>query len=123
MTWVRKMSKCPRLETIFQYLNLELKGKEEKSFLKHLRSCEKCRERIEEARRLNSLFLVLEEKARTGKHNNLFAGCLRTEALLDYLYDRLTWQEAEVVKKHLDKCRRCAEELRLMRESEGIISE
>lgn len=65
---------------------------------------------------------ILEERAKRKKHNRLFAGCLKTEALLDYLHDRLTSGEAEVVKKHLGKCPRCADELRLMRESEGIVS-
>lgn len=115
------MSKCPPLEVIFQYLDSELKGKEEKSFLDHLRSCGKCREKLEEARKLNSLLFALEEKATIEKHNNLFAGCLKTEALLNYLHDRLTLEEAEVVKKHLGKCHRCTEELELIRESEASI--
>ena len=74
-------------------------------------------------RRLNDILSILEEKARIRKHNKLFAGCLKTEALLDYLHDRLTSEEAEVVKKHLSKCRQCAEELQLMRKSEGIASD
>jgi len=74
-------------------------------------------------KRLDSLLSILKERARIRKHNKLFAGCLKTEAMLDYLYDRLTSEEAEVVRKHLGRCRRCAEELELMRESEGIVSE
>lgn len=74
-------------------------------------------------KRLDSLLSILKERARIKKHNKLFAGCLKTEALLDYLYDRLTSEEVEVVKRHLDRCHRCAEELNLMRESEGIVSE
>lgn len=72
-------------------------------------------------KRLDDLLFALEENAKIKKHNKLFAGCLKMEALLDYLRDRLTSEEAEVVKKHLGKCRRCAEELELMRESEGIV--
>lgn len=83
----------------------------------------KRRERIKEVKRLDKLLLILEEKARTKKHNNLFAGCLKTEVLLDYLHGRLSVEEAEVVKKHLGKCWRCAEELKLMRESERIVTE
>jgi len=71
----------------------------------------------------NNLLIILKERARIRKHNRLFAGCLKTEAMLDYLYDRLTSEEAEVVKKHLSKCRQCAEELQLMRKSEGIASD
>jgi len=74
-------------------------------------------------RRLNDILSILKERARIRKHNKLFAGCLKTETMLDYLHDRLTSEEAEVVKKHLGKCRRCAEELKLMRKSEGIVSE
>lgn len=74
-------------------------------------------------RRLNDILSILEEKARIRKHNKLFAGCLKTQAMMDYLHGRLTHQEAEVVKKHLSKCRQCAEEFKLMRESEGIASE
>ena len=74
-------------------------------------------------KRLDSLLSILKEKARIKKHNKLFAGCLKTEAMLDYLHDRLTSEEVEVVKRHLDRCHRCAEELKLMRESEGIVSE
>jgi hypothetical protein len=76
-----------------------------------------------ELKRLDSLLSILKERARIRKHNRLFAGCLKTEALLDYLHDRLTPEEAEIVKKHLDRCHRCAEELKLMRESEGVVSE
>jgi len=43
--------------------------------------------------------------------------------MLDYLHDRLTSEEAGVVKKHLGRCPRCAEELKLVRESEGVVSE
>lgn len=68
----------------------------------------------------NNLLIILRERAKIRKHNKLFAGCLKTEALLDYLYNRLTSEEAEVVRKHLGKCPRCAEELKLMRKSEGI---
>jgi hypothetical protein len=74
-----------------------------------------------ELKRLDSLLCILKERARIRKHNRLFAGCLSTEALLDYLHDRLTSEEAEVVKKHLGKCRRCAEELKLIRKSEFFI--
>lgn len=74
-------------------------------------------------KRLDSLLSILKENARIKKRNKLFVGCLKTEALLDYLYDRLTSEEAGVVKKHLGKCRRCAEELKLMRESEGVVLE
>lgn len=76
-----------------------------------------------EARRFNKFLSVLKERARIKKHNKLFAGCLKTEAMLDYLHDRLTCEEAEVVRKHLGKCHSCAEELKLMRESEGVISD
>lgn len=69
---------------------------------------------------LDSLLAILKERARIRKRNKLFAGCLKTEAMLDYLHDRLTSEEAEVVIKHLGKCPRCAEELKLMRESERI---
>jgi len=72
-----------------------------------------------EVRRFNKFLSVLKERARIKKHNKLFAGCLKTEAMLDYLYNRLTSEEAEVVKKHLGRCRRCAEEWKLMRESEN----
>jgi len=74
-------------------------------------------------KRLDSLLSILKERARIKKHNKLFAGCLKTEAMLDYLYNRLSSEEAEVVRKHLGKCRRCAEELKLMRESEGVVSD
>ena len=74
-------------------------------------------------KRLDSFLSILKERARIKKHNKLFAGCLKTEAMLDYLHDRLTSEEAKVVKKHLNECHHCAEELRLMRESEGVISE
>ena len=117
------MSKCPPLERIFRYLDFELKGKKEKSFLEHIRICEKCYERLEEARELNSLLFAVEGKVKAEKHNKLFAGCLKTEALLDYLHGRLSPEEAEVVKKHLGRCHRCAEELELMRESEHVVSE
>jgi len=73
-----------------------------------------------EVRRFNKFLSVLKERARIKKHNKLFAGCLTTQAMMDYLYNRLTSEEAEVVRKHLGRCRRCAEELELMRESEGI---
>jgi hypothetical protein len=76
-----------------------------------------------ELKRLDSLLSILKERARIKKHNRLFAGCLKTEAMLDYLHGRLTSEEVEVVKKHLSKCRQCAEELQLMRKSEGIVSE
>jgi len=76
-----------------------------------------------ELKRLDSLLSILKERARIKKHNKLFAGCLKTEAMLDYLYNRLSSEEAEVVRKHLGKCRRCAEELKLMRESEGVVSD
>jgi hypothetical protein len=72
---------------------------------------------------LNSLLSILAERARIKKHNKLFAGCLKTEAMLDYLHGRLTSEEAGVVKNHLRKCPRCAEELKLIKESEGIVSE
>ncbi len=81
-------------------------------------------ERFEEAKKLNNLLSILGERTRIRKHNKLFIGCLKTEALLDYLYNnRLSPEEAEVVRKHLNRCRRCAEELELMRESEGFVSE
>lgn len=76
-----------------------------------------------EKRRLNDILSILEENARIKKHNKLFAGCLKTEVLLDYLHGKLTSEEAKVVKKHLGKCSHCAEELELMRKSEGIVSE
>jgi anti-sigma factor RsiW len=72
---------------------------------------------------LNNLLSALAERAKRKKHNKLFAGCLKTRTMLDYLYDRLTPEEAGAVKKHLGKCHRCAEELELMRESERIVSE
>lgn len=72
---------------------------------------------------LNSLLSILAERARIKKRNRLFAGCLKTEAMLDYLHDRLTSEEAKIVKRHVGKCRRCAEEMKLMRESEGTVSE
>jgi len=68
---------------------------------------------------LNNLLSILAERAKRKKHNKLFARCLKTEAMLDYLHGRLTSEETEVVKKHLRRCRQCAEELELMRESEG----
>lgn len=74
-------------------------------------------------KRLDSLLSILKERAKIKKHNKLFAGCLKTEVMLDYLQGRLTSEEAGVVKKHLGECRHCAEELKLMRESEGIVSE
>lgn len=80
----------------------------------------KRRERFKEVKKLDSFLSVIEENARIKKHNKLFAGCLKTEVMLDYLHHRLTSQAAKVVKKHLGKCRWCADELRLMRESEGI---
>ncbi len=63
-------------------------------------------------------FLVCKSSG-NGKLYNLFAGCLRTETLLDYLHNKLTCEEVEVVKKHLDKCPRYAEELKFMKESEN----
>ena len=80
------------------------------------------RERFEK-RRLNDILSILEENARIKRHNKLFAGCLKTEAMLDYLHGRLTSEEAEVMKKHLGKCRHCTEELELMRKSEAIKEE
>jgi len=79
--------------------------------------------REKEIRRFNNFLSFLKERAKIKKRNKLFAGCLRTQAMLNYLHDRLTSEEAEVVKKHLDKCRRRGEELKLMREREGIVSE
>ena len=78
----------------------------------------KRRERIKEMKGLDNLLLILKERARIRKHNKLFVGCLKTEAMLAYLHDRLTSEEVEVVKRHLDRCHRCAEELKLMRHSE-----
>ena len=68
----------------------------------------------------NNLLIILRERARIRKHNKLFSGCLKTEAMLDYLYGRLTSEEAEIIRRHLARCPRCAEELKLMCESEGI---
>lgn len=67
---------------------------------------------------LNNLLSILEKRAKIRRHNKLFAGCLKTESLLDYLYGRLTFEEAEVLKKHLGKCSRCTEELEFIRDSE-----
>jgi len=76
-----------------------------------------------EVRRFNKFLSVLKERARIKKHNRLFAGCLKTEVMLNYLHNRLTSEEAEAVREHLGRCRRCAEELELMRESEGTASD
>jgi len=76
---------------------------------------------LKKLKRLNNLFSILEERAKREKHNRLFAGCLKTEAMLDYLHNRLISDEVEVVKKHLGRCPRCAEELELMKESEGVV--
>lgn len=72
-------------------------------------------------KRLDGLLSILKERAKIKKHNKLFAGCLKTETMLNYLYEKLNSEETEVVKKHLSKCPRCAEELELMRESEASI--
>lgn len=71
-------------------------------------------------KRLDSLLSILKERARIRKHNRLFAGCLKTSAMLDYIDHKLTEEEVEVVKKHLRNCRHCAEEVKLMRKTRPV---
>lgn len=75
------------------------------------------------AEKLENLLNSIKTRARIRKHNKLFAGCLKTEVMLNYIHDNLNPEEAEVVEQHLKKCIYCSEELKLMKRSEKALSD
>lgn len=74
-------------------------------------------EKLRKLEMLDHLLIAVREHARIKRHNRLFAGCLKTETMLDYINHNLTPEEVEIVKKHLRKCHSCADEVKVMRKT------
>jgi hypothetical protein len=82
-------------------LNGTIDAAERAQLEEHLAGCAACRQELDETRRAASVF---------GAH-------LPTSTLIDLVWERPNTLDPALVKRHLDQCKPCAEELEMARES------
>jgi hypothetical protein len=85
-------------------LNGTIDATERSQLEAHLEGCAACRQELDETRRAASVF---------GAH-------LPTSALIDLVWERPNTLDPALVKRHLDQCKPCAEELAMARESRRL---
>lgn len=86
-------------------LNAFLRGAADARIAQHLEACAYCRERLEDERLANLLSVKLSRFT-----------CPESQMLTDYVMDMLPAPDRPLIKKHLETCAACQEEINTLRQ-------
>jgi anti-sigma factor RsiW len=103
-------------EQLLAYVEGVLPSEDEPIFREHIATCETCKQEVSDLQRLTTQVWASYRRQRT---QPMLALCPEPEALLDFAEGAATDAVADKVKRHLDICAECREQVEMLRAVDG----